>query len=455
MTDRLTVVVLAAGKGTRMKSSRPKVLHGLAGRSMLGHVLAAAAELAPTRAVVVLAEDMAAVEAEVGRGPLPARVVIQSPQLGTGHALMVTREHLPERGEVLVLYGDTPLITPETLDRLLTARREADAAVAVMGIRPPDPGGYGRLVFGERGLDAIIEERHADEALKCQGLCNAGIMAMDAGRLHPLLDRLELREAKNEYYLTDVVAHARGRDWACTAIEAPWIEGVGVNSKAQLAEAEALVQDRLRAAAMAGGVTMQAPETVFMAYDTVLSADVEVGPYVVFGRDVKVEAGARILPFSHLEGVAIAPGAQVGPFARLRPGTEVGADARIGNFVEAKNARIEAGAKVNHLTYVGDARVGAGSNVGAGTITCNYDGFAKHWTEIGADVFIGSNTALVAPVTIGDGAIVGAGSTITHDVPNAALAVARGRQNDIPDGATRFRERRRRAKHESDKSGGD
>jgi bifunctional UDP-N-acetylglucosamine pyrophosphorylase / glucosamine-1-phosphate N-acetyltransferase len=441
MSASVTVVVLAAGKGTRMKSPRPKVLHRLAGRSMIRHVLAVAADLEPTRAVVVLAPDMADLAAEVDRGPQPATIVFQEPQLGTGHALMVARDELPSAGEVLVLYGDTPLLTPATLRQLLEARRAAEAAVAVLAMRPPDPAGYGRLAFAGGALAAIVEERHADEALRRDGLCNAGIMAFDAARLGTLLDALQLRTPKNEYYLTDAVEHACARAWPCVALEMPWLEALGVNSQAQLAEAEAALQDRLRQAATAAGVTLIGPETVFLAADTRLEAGVEVGPYVVFGPGVRVAQGARILSFCHLEGVTIGPDAQIGPFARVRPQSEIGAGARVGNFVEVKNAKLEPGAKANHLSYVGDARVGAKANIGAGTITCNYDGFAKHWTEIGAGAFIGSNTALIAPVTVGEGAVVGAGSTINHDVPPGSLSIARGRQTDIPDGAARLRAR--------------
>src|SRR5918996_789144 len=313
----LTVVVLAAGKGTRMKSGLPKVLHRVAGRPMIGHVLAAAAALDPARAVVVLAPGMAEVEAELARSALAPAVAIQEPALGTGHALMAARERLAPEGRVLVLYGDTPLVTAETLRRLLAVVEEAGAAVGVLGMRPPDTTGYG---------------------------------------------------------------------WRCTAIEGPWLEGVGVNSQAQLADAEALLQVRLRQAAMEQGVTLTAPDTVFLACDTALAPGVEVGPYVVFGPGVEVAEGAQIHSFSHLEGVRVGPGARIGPFARLRPGAEIGESVHIGNFVEVKNAKFEAGAKANHLSYIGDARVGAGSNIGAGTITCNYDGVAKHRTEIGVGV---------------------------------------------------------------------
>jgi bifunctional UDP-N-acetylglucosamine pyrophosphorylase/glucosamine-1-phosphate N-acetyltransferase len=444
MSAPLTVVVLAAGKGTRMKSGLPKVLHRVGGRAMIGHVLATAAALEPARIVVVLAPGMTEVEAALARSPLAPAVAIQEPALGTGHALMAARERLAPEGRVLVLYGDTPLVTADTLRRLLAAVAEAGAAVGVLGMRPPDTTGYGRLAFGGQGLDAIVEERHADEALKRDGLCNAGIMVVDRVRLDALLDALEPKQPKNEYYLTDIVGHARTFGWRCTAIEAPWIEGVGINSQAQLAEAEALLQGRLRQAAMARGATLVAPETVFLAYDTVLAPGAEVGPYVVFGPGVEVAERAQILPFCHFEGVRIGPGARVGPFARLRPGAEIGEGAHIGNFVEVKNARIEAGAKANHLSYIGDARVGARSNIGAGTITCNYDGFGKYRTELGERVFIGSNTSLIAPLTIGDGAIIGAGSTIDRDVPPDSLSLARVPQTDLPDGAARFRARKSR-----------
>ena len=442
MSQNLTAVILAAGKGTRMKSGLAKVLHPLAGRTMIGHVLATAAKLEPEKAVVVLAKDMDDVEAEVGLADLPTAIAIQDPPLGTGHALMAARDSLPASGDVLVLYGDTPLLTAGTLMQLLAKRREADAAVAVFGFRPEDPSGYGRLRFDDEGLAELVEERHADEALKRDGICNAGIMAMDASRLGALLDSLELKQPKGEYYLTDIVEHARARGWACTAIEGPWEEGHGVNAQIQLAEAEAVVQRRLRQAAMDEGVIMPAPETVYMCADTELAPGVRVEPYVVFGPKVRVAGGAVIRAFSHLEGADVRSGAQIGPYARLRPGSEIGEKARIGNFVETKNTVMEAGAKANHLSYVGDAHVGAKTNIGAGTITCNYDGFGKYKTNIGEGVFIGSNTALIAPVNVADGAIVGAGSTITTSVEADDLAIARGRQRNISEGAAKFRARK-------------
>jgi len=330
--------------------------------------------------------------------------------------------------------------------QLLARQRETEAAVAVFGFRPADPSGYGRLRFDNGGLAELVEERHADEDLKRNGLCNAGIMTMDAARLGPLLDSLEIKQPKGEYYLTDIVAHARAEDWVCTAIEGPWEEGHGVNSQGQLAEAEAVVQRRLRQAAMEQGVIMPAPETVHLSADTELAPGVEIEPYVVLGPDVRVAEGAIIRSFTHMTGADIGAGAEIGPYARLRPGSEIGEGAKLGNFVETKKTVMEAGAKANHLTYLGDAHVGAKSNIGAGTIVCNYDGFGKYQTEIGEGVFVGSNTALVAPVTLAEGAIVGAGSTITDPVAADDLAIARGRQRNIKDGAAHFRARRTNAR---------
>lgn len=440
MNQELSIVVLAAGKGTRMKNGLAKVLHPLAGWPLIRHVLATAAALRPSRTVVVLAPSMDEVAAEVERSAPGAAIAIQDPPLGTGHALMAARSRLPAAGTVLVLYGDTPLITADTLERLVACRRDHAAAVAVLGMAPPDPTGYGRLRFEGRELVELVEERHADPLLRREGLCNSGVMAFDARRLGELLDVLPLRPEKNEHYLTDAVAAARARGWSCRAIEGPWQEGLGVNSQAQLAEAEAIYQDRRRAALLEAGVVMPAPATVHLAADTAIEPGATIEPYVVFGPGVRIGARAVVHAFSHLEGAAVAEGAAVGPFARLRPGAELAAGARVGNFVEVKNAKLAEGAKANHLTYLGDAAVGRDANVGAGTITCNYDGFGKHRTEIGDGAFIGSNTALVAPVRIGPGAIVGAGSTIVHDVPGDALAVARGRQEIREGHAARLRD---------------
>jgi bifunctional UDP-N-acetylglucosamine pyrophosphorylase / glucosamine-1-phosphate N-acetyltransferase len=349
MTLDLTALVLAAGKGTRMRSSRPKVLHPLAGRSLIAHVLATAGLLGARSSVVVLSPGMDAVAAEALRVAPGSRIVLQEPQAGTGHAVQVARPALPETGVVLVLYGDTPLVSPQTLQRLLQARAEADAAVAVLGMRPPDPAGYGRLLFDDGGLAALVEERHADAALRQGGICNSGVMAIDAARLGMLVEGLTLHPEKNEYYLTDIVARARDLGWRCTAIEGPHEDGLGINSQEQLAAAEAVLQGRLRGRAMAEGVTLIAPETVHLAADTVIAAEAEIGPYVVLGPGVRIGRGVRVLPFSHLEGVVVEDGARIGPFARLRPGTTVGEAAHVGNFVELKAADLGAGAKVNHL----------------------------------------------------------------------------------------------------------
>ncbi|WP_159713676.1 bifunctional UDP-N-acetylglucosamine diphosphorylase/glucosamine-1-phosphate N-acetyltransferase GlmU [Geminicoccus flavidas] len=428
MTTALHVLILAAGKGTRMRNGRPKVLHPLAGRSLLEHVLAVAGELDPARVVLVLAPGMEEVAEAGARSGLPLSVAIQDPPLGTGHAVQAGIAGLPAAGEVLVLYGDTPLIRAETLRELLAARRAADAAVAVLGMDPPDRTGYGRFRQEGGQLLAIVEERHADPELRRSGLCNAGVMAMDAARLPELLAAVPHRPDKNEYYLTDIVQLARERGWACVAVEGPWQDGVGVNSQRQLADAYGLFQERQRERLLELGVIMPVPDSVHFSADTEVAPGAVIEPYVMIGPEVRIEAGARVHAFSHLAGCTIEAGAEIGPFARVRPGSRIGKGAKVGNFVEAKNARLGAGAKVNHLSYVGDAEVGEAANLGAGTITCNYDGFGKHQTAIGAGAFIGSNTALVAPVQVGAGALVGAGSVITRDVPDDALAVTRPQQ---------------------------
>jgi len=447
MTDRLAAVVLAAGKGTRMRSERPKVLHAVAGKPMVDWVLDAAAGAGADPMVVVTAPDQEVVRRAVaGR----AEAAIQEQALGTGDAAKSARAALSgfcaEGGTVLVVFGDTPLMTPATLARMVEARHAPDdPAVVVLGFEPDDPALYGRLILGpDHGLERIVEARDAGPVERSIGLCNGGVMAIDAAILFDLLDAVGHANAKGEYYLTDIVGIARERGRRCTVVTCDPVETMGVDSRAGLAVAEAAMQQRLRAAVLDGGTTLVAPDTVFLTHDTTLGRDVVVHPHVVFGPGVVVEDGAEIRSFSHLEGARVAAGAIVGPYARLRPGTEIGAGAHIGNFVEIKNATIEAGAKANHLSYIGDARIGAGANIGAGTITCNYDGVAKHRTDIGAGAFIGSNTALVAPVSIGAGAIVGAGSTVTSDVPADALTVVRGQDRTIPGGAARFRARRGR-----------
>jgi bifunctional UDP-N-acetylglucosamine pyrophosphorylase/glucosamine-1-phosphate N-acetyltransferase len=438
-TAPLAAVILAAGKGTRMKSAQPKVLHRVAGRPLIGHVLAAARALDCARIGVVVAPDLPEVAAAVA----PSMVVVQERQLGTGHAVLAARDFLAGfDGDVMVLYGDTPLLRAQTLARLV-ARRAGGAApaIVVLGLRPADPGEYGRLVAGAGdSLEAIVEYRDATAAQRAIGLCNSGVLIADRALLFDLLSEVTNANAKGEYYLTDIVGLARKRGLSCAYVEAPADELLGVNSRADLAAAEAVMQDRLRADAMAGGATLIDPRSIYFNHDTRLGRDVTVGPNVVFGTGVVVGDGVEIRAYCHIEGTRIETGATVGPFARLRAGTVVGPGARIGNFVEVKNSILAQGATASHLSYLGDASVGVGTNIGAGTITCNYDGVVKSRTEIGAGAFIGSNTALVAPVKIGDGAIVGAGSVVTRDVPADSLTLARAPQVDRPGDAARYRE---------------
>jgi len=440
----LACVVLAAGKGTRMKSDLPKVMHRVGGRTMIGHVLTAVNALDPDHVVVVVGPGMEGVAAEVA--PFPT--VVQAEQRGTADAVRAADALLRGfTGDVLVIYGDTPLVTADTLEAMVAARRASeDPAVVVLGMRPEDPGRYGRLILNVRGfLEKIVEYLDASPIERMVPLCNAGLMAFDGARLFDLLDRIDAANAKAEYYLTDAVALARAEGWNCTVVEsAAAAEVLGINSRAELAEAEVLLQRRLRRLAMDEGATLIDPESVTLCVDTRLGRDVLIEPFVVFGPGVEVADNVTIRSFSHLEQVRVAAGATIGPYARLRPGADIGAGAHIGNFVEIKNARIEAGAKVNHLTYIGDAVIGAKANIGAGTITCNYDGFAKHRTEVGAGAFIGSNSSLVAPVVIGAGAVVGAGSVITQSVPDDALAVARGQQVTYDGWAARMRAGRER-----------
>lgn len=447
MSDRsLLVVVLAAGEGTRMKSRLPKVLHKVAGRSMLGHVLEATRAAGATRTAVVVGPGREDVAVEAVRLVPDAAVYVQAERLGTAHAVLAARPAL-EAGadDVLVLYADTPLVRPETL-ALLRAPLAGGAAVAALGFEPEDPSGYGRLITFGDDLLAIREEKDASPEEKAIGFCNAGLMALSGAHALSLLDRIGNANAKGEYYLTDAVEIARAEGLATAAARAETDEVAGVNSRIQLAEAEAILQKRLRLAAMANGATLVAPETVFFSADTVLGRDVIVEPHVVFGPGVVVGDDVVVHSFCHLEGARLEAGVTIGPYARLRPGTQLDAGVRIGNFVETKASHIESGAKVNHLSYVGDAHVGAGANLGAGTITCNYDGFAKYRTQIGAGAFIGVNSALVAPVTIGAGAYVGTGAVITSDVPQDALAIARSRQVVKEGWAQAFREARAKAK---------
>jgi bifunctional UDP-N-acetylglucosamine pyrophosphorylase/glucosamine-1-phosphate N-acetyltransferase len=421
-------IVLAAGEGTRMLSSRPKVLHAVAGRSLLGHVLAALRAAGGTQTAVVVGLGHDGVAAEARAQLADAEIFVQAERRGTAHAVLAARAAI-ERGadDILVIFGDTPLIRPQTLAMLRSVIADG-AAVAVLGFRPADPSGYGRLVTQGDALVGIVEQADASDKERSITLCNGGLMALAGKTALSILERIGCDNRKREFYLTDAVAIARSMKLRAAAPEVTEDEVSGINTKAQLAAAEAVMQQRLRQAALDAGVTLVAPDTVHLAADTKLGKDVTIEPYVVFGPGVAVEDGATIRSFSHLAGAHVGRDAIVGPFARLRPGATLGQGVHIGNFVEIKEALFEAGAKANHLSYIGDARVGEGANVGAGTITCNYDGAAKHRTDIGKGAFIGSNSALVAPVKIGDGAYVGSGSVITADVPADALALGRGRQ---------------------------
>ena len=437
---RCLAIVLAAGEGFRMRSSLPKALHAIGGRTLLEHVLRSAVLAGGAEIAVVVGPDHDAVAAQARKLAPQAQIFVQSERLGTAHAVLAAKQAIARGADdILVVFADTPLLRPETLANLRAAL-ERGAAVAVLGFKPADPQGYGRLVMNGGELVAIREQNDATLEELAIAFCNGGLMALAGDKAIPILERIGNVNAKGEYYLTDAVAIARDMGLKAVAIETGEDDVRGINTKAQLAQAEAVLQTSLRAAALEAGVTMIAPQTVYLAADTKLGRDVTIEPNVVFGPGVTVEDGALIRSFSHLEGAHVGKGARIGPFARLRPGTELGQDVHIGNFVEVKAAQIEAGAKANHLSYIGDARVGEGANIGAGTITCNYDGIAKHRTDIGARAFIGSNSSLVAPVKIGDGAYVGSGSVVTKDVPANALAVARSKQTVKEGWAKRLRQ---------------
>ncbi|API58329.1 UDP-N-acetylglucosamine diphosphorylase/glucosamine-1-phosphate N-acetyltransferase [Tardibacter chloracetimidivorans] len=436
----IAAVVLAAGMGTRMKSDLHKVLHPLAGRPMLFHLLDSVAALDPERQVVVAGARREQVESALAG--LDVKLVTQEPQLGTGHAVLQAKGVLAGfDGDVLILYGDVPLVTTATMRRMLDRLHEADSpAAVVLGFRPTDPLAYGRVIAGPDGIiEKMVEYKDATDAERAVDLCNSGLMAVRSTDLFGLLARVGNSNAAGEYYLPDIVMLAAADGRRSAVVETGADEVAGVNSRSELALVEAEWQRRRRLAAMTDGVTLIAPETVWFSHDTAVGRDVVVEPNVVFGPGVQVEDGVVIHAFSHLEGATVKSGAKVGPYARLRPGAVIGEKARVGNFVEVKAATLGAGAKANHLSYIGDASVGANANIGAGTITCNYDGFLKYRTEIGAGAFIGSNSALVAPVKIGDGAVVGAGSVVTMDVEADALAVARARQANMPGWAAKFR----------------
>ena len=441
-TSPTAVIILAAGLGTRMKSDTPKVLHKLAGRPMVLHLMDTATALEAERIVVVIGPGMEAVGDAVAAHPLAAETALQEDHLGTGHAAVCALSKLEGfSGNILILYGDSPLLTAGSMERLLAARTdETDPGVVVLGFRTSDPGQYGRLVFGDaNSLDYIVEAADAGDDDLHTGLYNSGILAVDGDRFADWVSSIGDENAKGEFYLTDIVSISVAEGRKCQVVVGDERELIGVNTRAELAAAEQLLQDRLRAQAMDGGATLADPDTVYFSFDTKIGRDVTIGPDVVFGPGVSVGDNVEIRAFCHIEGAKIESGAIIGPFARLRPGAKIGEDVHIGNFVEVKNATLAAGAKANHLAYVGDASGGAGANIGAGSITCNYDGYLKSVTKIGAGAFIGSNTALVAPVNVGEGAVTGAGSVITKDVEAGALAVARGLQSDIPGWAAKRR----------------
>jgi bifunctional UDP-N-acetylglucosamine pyrophosphorylase/glucosamine-1-phosphate N-acetyltransferase len=446
MTSR-AAVILAAGQGTRMKSPVPKVLHKVGGRTMLDRAIDAAERLGCERIVVVTGAHSPQVEAHVKARLGEGSTALQEPPLGTGHAVLAAKGALAGfDGDVVITYADCPLLDAPAIEPLLKLRGEG-ADVAVLGFQAADPGAYGRLIVSDTDqLDAIVEAKEATPQQLAVRACNSGVLAAPSKLLFELLAEVKNDNAKGEYYLTDVVGLARGRGLSARVAFADETDVLGVNSQAELAEAERVFQQATRKRLMAEGVSMVAPETVFFSWDTEVAAGVRIEPNVVFGPGVKVEAGVEIKGFCHFEGAVVRPGAQVGPFARLRPGAEIGEGAHVGNYVEVKNASLGKGAKANHLTYIGDGEVGAGANIGAGVIFCNYDGFFKHRTQVGEGAFVGSNSALVAPVSIGAGAYVGSGSVITQDVEPDALAFERTDQVAKPGWAARFREKMRARK---------
>ncbi|MXU66527.1 bifunctional UDP-N-acetylglucosamine diphosphorylase/glucosamine-1-phosphate N-acetyltransferase GlmU [Oceanomicrobium pacificus] len=433
------VIILAAGQGSRMQSDLPKVLHRLGDAPLLAHAQRLALSIDAARRVVVTGHGGDAVAAAAHDADADVELVEQAEQKGTAHAVDQARDLLGGfDGDLLVLYGDTPLITEATVAAMQSRRADGDAVV-VLGFEADDPGGYGRLIRGaDGGLDAIIEAKDATPDQRAVRLFNSGVLLAPAKLLFDLISEVGNENASGEYYLTDIVALARARDLPCGIVTCPEAETLGVNSRADLARAEAAFQARARAEALENGVTMTDPDTVYFALDTVIGRDVVLEPNIQFLSGVTVESGATIRAFSHLEGAHVSDGAVIGPFARLRPGAEIGGGAKVGNFVEVKNAEVAQGAKLNHLSYVGDASVGEEANLGAGTITCNYDGVSKHRTEIGDRAFVGSNSSLVAPVRVGAGALVASGSVITTDVPDEALSLARARQVNKPGLATRL-----------------
>ena len=447
----IALVILAAGKGTRMNSDLPKVLHPIAQAPMLAHALQAGAALEPARTVVVAGHGADLVRAAVAELDETAEVVLQEEQNGTAHAVDMARPALEDfEGDVVVLFGDTPFIRPETLDAMIAARGRHDMVILGFDTAHPDAR-YGRLVMQGDRLARIVEYKDASEEERAIRFCNSGLLACDAKTLFSLITEVGNDNAAGDYYLTEVAELANARGLSVTAVKCDEAETLGINSRADLAEADAVFQARARAELLDLGVTLMAPETVYLAFDTYIGRDSVIEPNVVFGPGVTVESEATIRAFSHLEGCHVSRGATVGPFARLRPGAELAEHAHIGNFVEIKNAQIAEGAKVNHLSYIGDADVGAKTNIGAGTITCNYDGVMKHRTVIGERAFIGSNTMLVAPITVGNDAMTATGSVITKDVPAEAMAVARARQENKPGLAVKLFEKLKAIKANKEK----
>ena len=446
----VALIILAAGKGTRMKSDLPKVLHSIAGAPLLIHAMKSGASLEPDRTMIVAGHGAQAVEAAAKDWSDDAEVVLQTEQLGTGHAVAQAAAALDGfEGDAIVLYGDTPFIQPETLEAMLVARTEHD--VVVLGFNAADPGKYGRLIMNGGALEKIVEFKDASGEERAVTLCNSGVICAKSDVLSELVSAVSDDNAAGEYYLTDIIGIARSKGLSATVVECAEAETMGINSRAELADGEVAFQARARRAAMDNGVTLQAPDTVYFSHDTYIGSDTIIEPNVVFAVGVTVENNATIRAFSHLEGCHVSRGGVIGPYARLRPGAELAEDVKVGNFVEIKNAVIDTGAKVNHLSYIGDAHVGARTNIGAGTITCNYDGVFKHHTTIGEDVFIGSNTMLVAPVKLGRESMTATGTIVTHDVPDGDLAVGRVRQENKTGFARRMFEKLKNKKAQAPK----
>lgn len=446
----IALVILAAGKGTRMNSDLPKVLHPIAHASLLEHAMRTGASLNPERTVIVAGHCADLVSAAAKDIDPDAQVVLQQEQLGTAHAVDQARAALDGfDGEVIILYADTPFISPDTLESMIAARANHD--VVILGFDAADPGRYGRLVMQGDALERIVEFKDASEDERAITLCNSGLVACNSSTLFDLIAAVGNENASGEYYLTDIVELARSKGLSATAVTCDESETMGINSRAELAAGDAVFQARARATLLEDGVTLMAPETVYLAHDTVIGRDSVIEPNVVFGPGATVESGATIRAFSHLEGCHVSRGAVVGPYARLRPGAELAENTRVGNFVELKNAQIAEGAKINHLSYIGDADIGPAANIGAGTITCNYDGVMKHKTTIGANAFIGSNTMLIAPVTVGAGAMTASGSVITKDIEDDGLALARAKQENKPGRAKKLFELLKARKANRDK----